>query len=162
IADQHGLKLLEDAAHCVEGRRSGVGPGQLGDAACFSFYATKNLTCGEGGAVATNDADLAERLAVLRLHGMDRSAANRYTGQYKRWDMIDLGWKANMSNLDAALLLPQLPGIDERLARREAIALRYEQAIADLDGLQAQQIPANTRAARHLFTVLTPAGQRDA
>lgn len=158
IADRHGLKILEDAAHCVEGRRNGIGVGQSGDAACFSFYATKNLTSGEGGAVATNDAALAERLAILRLHGMDRSAANRYSGAYKHWDMSELGWKANLSNIDAALLLPQVPGIDARLARREEIARRYEAAIAGMDGLSVQRIPADCRPARHLFTVLCGTG----
>lgn len=161
IANRHGLRVLEDAAHCVEGRRDGIGVGQTGDAACFSFYATKNLTCGEGGAAATNDAELSERLAVLRLHGMDRSAADRHSGAYRHWDMTELGWKANLSNLDAALLLPQLAGIEARLARREQIARRYELAVADLPGLQVQHVPPDVRSARHLFTVLTPAGRRD-
>jgi len=161
IADRHGLRILEDAAHCVEGRRDGTGPGGLGDAAAFSFYATKNLTCGEGGAVATRDESLADRLAVLRLHGMDKSAANRHGGRYAHWDMTELGWKANLSNLDAALLLPQLPGVESRLQRREAICRRYEAAIAELDGLSVQEIPAGARSARHLFTILTPPGRRD-
>lgn len=161
IADRRGLRLLEDAAHCVEGRRDGVGVGQVGDAACFSFYATKNITCGEGGAAATNAVELAERLAVLRLHGMDRSAAHRHSGAYRHWDMTELGWKANLSNLDAALLLPQLAGIEARLSRREEIARRYEEAVAELPGLRSQLVPSGARSARHLFTVLTPAGQRD-
>lgn len=161
IADRHGLKVLEDAAHCVEGRRDGVGVGQVGDAAAFSFYATKNLTCGEGGAIATNDEALADALMVLRLHGMDKSAADRHQGTYKHWDMTALGWKANLSNLDAALLLPQLAGIEWRLARREAICRRYELAVAELPGLAIQRIPCDAHSARHLFTVLTPSGMRD-
>jgi len=161
IAKERDLLILEDAAHCVEGRRDGAGVGQLGDAACFSFYATKNLTCGEGGAVVTNDTRLAERLAILRLHGMDRTAAQRYSGAYRHWDMIDLGWKSNMSNLDAALLLPQLAGVEQRLERREHIARQYEAAIAKLPGLQVQHLPSAARSARHLFTVLAPSGLRD-
>src|SRR5262249_39453218 len=74
IADRHGLRIIEDAAHCIEGMRDGVRPGELSDAACFSFYATKNLTCGEGGAITVNDDALAERLKLLRLHGMTRTA----------------------------------------------------------------------------------------
>src|SRR5205823_9801106 len=67
IANHHGLFIVEDAAHCIEGTRDGVRPGLLGDTACFSFYATKNLTCGEGGAVVCNDDALLEKLRLLRL-----------------------------------------------------------------------------------------------
>src|SRR5207244_7672110 len=83
IADRHGLFVVEDAAHCVEGLRDGVRPGELGDTACFSFYATKNLTCGEGGAVVTDDPALAERLRLLRLHGMTKTAADRHRDAYQ-------------------------------------------------------------------------------
>src|SRR5262249_10465681 len=65
IADRHGLAVVEDAAHCIEGVRDGVKPGQLGDFACFSFYATKNMTCGEGGALVTNRSDLIDKLRLL-------------------------------------------------------------------------------------------------
>src|SRR5207247_3611654 len=119
IADRHGLHLIEDAAHCIEGMRDGVRPGELGDAACFSFYATKNLTCGEGGAVATNRQDVAEAIRGLRTHGMSTNAAQRYTGRYQHWDMVDLGYKANMFDIQAALLINQLPRLAGQLERRE-------------------------------------------
>ncbi|HEX6513902.1 MAG TPA: DegT/DnrJ/EryC1/StrS family aminotransferase, partial [Chloroflexota bacterium] len=98
IADRHKLFIVEDAAHCVEGTRDGIRPGELGDTACFSFYATKNLTCGEGGAVVTDDSELAERLRLLRLHGMTKNAFDRYREGYQHWDMVMLGWKYNMDN----------------------------------------------------------------
>lgn len=82
LADRHGLAIVEDCAHCVEGERDGVRPGQLSDAACFSFYATKNLTCGEGGAVVTDRDDLFEKLRLLRLHGMTKTAADRHRDGY--------------------------------------------------------------------------------
>ena len=107
IADKHRLRLIEDAAHCIEGVRDGVRPGDLSDAACFSFYATKNLTCGEGGAITVNDAKLAERLKLLRLHGMTRMGHESAREGYRHWDMVLMGWKYNMSNVEAALLLPQ-------------------------------------------------------
>ena len=78
LADRYGVRVLEDSAHCVEGARDGIRPGQLGDAAAFSFYATKNLTSGEGGAAVTDDEALAERLRVIRLHGMSKSAVDRH------------------------------------------------------------------------------------
>jgi UDP-4-amino-4-deoxy-L-arabinose-oxoglutarate aminotransferase len=112
IADEHGLVVIEDAAHCVEGMRDGIKPGTLSDAAIFSFYATKNLACGEGGAVVTNHTPLAEKLRLLRLHGMSQSALDRYHSHYQHWDMKILGHKCNMSDLQAALLLPQLERLE--------------------------------------------------
>jgi UDP-4-amino-4-deoxy-L-arabinose-oxoglutarate aminotransferase len=162
LADQYQLKIIEDAAHCLEGQRDGVGVGQLGDAVCFSFYATKSITCGEGGAIGVMDATLATQLRKLALHGMSRSAADRYQGHYQHWDMELLGWKYNLSNIQAALLLPQLPLVDERLARREAISQRYETAFAKLPGISYPQVLPGTKSARHLFTIWVDSAQRDA
>ncbi|MBF0427057.1 MAG: DegT/DnrJ/EryC1/StrS family aminotransferase [Magnetococcales bacterium] len=161
LADQHGLALIEDAAHCVEGERDGVRPGQLGDAACFSFYATKNLCAGEGGAVATNREELAERLLLCRSHGMNKAAADRHHGLYQHWDMVCLGQKANMFDIQAALLLPQLPKIAHHWQRRCAIAAAYESAFAGLSGVTLHHAPRDSRHARHLFTILVPAESRD-
>jgi len=108
IADTYGLFVIEDAAHCVEGSREGVGPGVLGDTACFSFYATKSLSCGEGGALVTDHDALAEKLRLLSLHGMSKTAADRHREGYQHWDMEIPGWKYNMSNIQAAFLLPQM------------------------------------------------------
>ena len=153
LADRHGLRVVEDAAHCVEGGRDGVRPGALGDAACFSFYATKSLTSGEGGALVTRDAALAERVRLLRLHGMTSSAADRERHGYRPWDMIALGWKYNMDNLQAALLLPQLPRVAANHARRTALAARYREALRALEGLRLPAVRGTTRHAWHLFAV---------
>jgi UDP-4-amino-4-deoxy-L-arabinose-oxoglutarate aminotransferase len=161
IADRHGLKVLEDCAHAFESMRDGVRPAQLGDAACFSFYATKNVACGEGGAIALRDADLNEKLKLLRLHGMSKSAYDRYTGTYKHWDMVELGYKANMFDLQAALLLPQFPGIAERLERRERLAAVYDAELADTPGVERPAVKAGSRHARHLYTVWVPDARRD-
>lgn len=161
IADRHGLKVVEDCAHAFESTRDGTQPAQLGDAACFSFYATKNVACGEGGAIATRDAALSEQLKLLRLHGMSKSAYDRYTGTYKHWDMVELGYKANMFDLQAALLLPQFPGIAERLARRERIAQIYDAELASIPGVERPVVKPNSRHARHLYTVWVPAERRD-
>ena len=161
IAQAHGLKVIEDSAHAVESIRDGYRSGNLADAACFSFYATKNLSCGEGGAVAVNDPAVDDRLRLLRLHGMSKSAADRYHGRYQHWDLELLGYKANMSNLQAALLLPQLDLLDERLKRREQIARRYEEAFAEVDGIDFPRVPEGAVSARHLFTIWVPEGRRD-
>src|ERR1035441_1152284 len=114
IADAHGLFIVEDSAHGIEIEREGIRPGQLGDAAVFSFYATKNVTSGDGGAVATRDAKMAERLRRLRNHGMGKAATERHTGLYQHWDLVELGYKANLTDLDAALLRPQLAHVEEK------------------------------------------------
>jgi UDP-4-amino-4-deoxy-L-arabinose-oxoglutarate aminotransferase len=161
IADRHGLAVIEDCAHCIEGERDGVRPGQLGDVACFSFYATKNLACGEGGAVASRHQRLLERMRLLRTHGMNKEAANRYTATYQHWDMLELGYKGNMFDVQAALLLPQTRHVEERLRQREAICQRYEAGF-DAAGVAYPKVPPNTRSARHLFTIWTEPERRDA
>lgn len=161
IADRHGLALVEDAAHCVEGSRDGHRPGQLGDAACFSFYATKTLTCGEGGAIAVRDPELAERLRRIRLHGMSKNAADRYRGRYEHWDMVELGWKANLTNIQAAMLRPQLSRLEGRRRRRDQIAHVYDATIDALDGVDRPIVPAGVVPARHLYTAWIADGRRD-
>ena len=162
IADQHGLYVIEDAAHCLEGIRDGVKPGELGDTACFSFYATKNLTCGEGGALVTKDRELADKLRLLRLHGMTKTAADRHREGYQHWDMTVLGWKYNMDNIHAALLLPQMDRIEQNWSKRDAVARLYEGLLADCPGLSVPKTHPHVRHARHLFPVFVEGGGRDA
>jgi UDP-4-amino-4-deoxy-L-arabinose-oxoglutarate aminotransferase len=161
IADKYNLKIIEDAAHCLEGVRDGFRPGQLGDAVCFSFYATKSITCGEGGAIGVRDENLVDLIKKLSLHGMSRSAADRYHGRYQHWDMEFVGWKYNLSNVQAALLIPQLARVEEYLARREEISKRYEKAFMDLPGISFPKVLANTKSARHLFTIWVDPQIRD-
>ena len=161
LARKHELKLIEDSAHCLEARRGLVRPGSHGDCACFSFYATKNITCGEGGALATNDGQLAERVRRLSLHGMTTSAYDRYGKQYRHWDMPEWGWKYNLDNIRAALLLPQIARLDERWRRRLEIAERYESALAGVVGVDYPRVEQPTWSARHLFTILVDPGRRN-
>lgn len=161
IADKYDLTVIEDAAHCIEGRRDGVGVGILGDAACFSFYATKNITAGEGGAVVTDSRAKAELLKMLRLHGIDKSAGDRYTKKYRHWDMPLLGWKYNMDNIQAAMLTGQLARIDKLWKRREKIAQRYEMAFGDIHGIKLMKNAPGSRHARHMFTIQVSAKKRD-
>jgi len=161
IADRHGLRIIEDAAHCIEGERDGVRPGQLSDAACLSFYATKNLTCGEGGAIVSNDTALTERLRLLRLHGMTKTAYDRSREGYQHWDMVTLGWKYNMDNIHAALLLPQMDRLDATWRKREEVAQRYQALLAEVPGLTWPQTLPGVKHAHHLFPVWIVNGRRD-
>ena len=161
VADTHGLRLIEDAAHCIEGIREGVRPAQLSDAACFSFYATKNLTCGESGAIAVKDRELAERLNLIRLHGMTRMAKESAREGYRHWDMVLMGWKYNMSNIEAALLVPQFERMEAKLAGRHALADRYAQAFAGMDGIAVPCSRPDSVHARHIFTIWCDGCARD-
>jgi len=172
IADDKGLFIVEDSAHGVEIERDGVRPGDLGDAAVFSFYATKNMTSGDGGAIATQHASLAERLRRLRNHGMGKAATERHAGPYQHWDLVELGYKANLTDLDAALLRPQLPHLEEKRERREQIARRYESMLRErIEDLRRPPVTVHRvpwlierrgRSSHHLFTLHAWPGERDA
>lgn len=161
IADGHGLIVIEDAAHALEAERDGVRPGQASEAACFSFYPTKSITSGEGGAVVINAPEIAESLKRLRLHGMDLSAVDRYAKRYQHWDAEALGWKYNMNNIQAALLLPQLGQVERRWRRREDICHRYEAAFAGVPGLDFPRALPGSKSGRNLFTIWVGAERRD-
>jgi UDP-4-amino-4-deoxy-L-arabinose-oxoglutarate aminotransferase len=172
IADQHGLFLVEDSAHGVEIERDGVRPGDLAEAAVFSFYATKNITCGDGGAVVTRDPKIADRLRRLRNHGVSKAAAERHGGPYRHWDLVELGYKANLTDLDAALLRPQLQTIESKRDARQRIVERYEGRLREqlVDVLSppptVNRVPwlveRRGLSSHHLFTIHTWPGERDA
>lgn len=172
IADRHHLFVIEDSAHGVEMERDGVRPGDLSDAAVFSFYATKNLTCGDGGAITTRDARIAERLRRLRNHGVSKAATERHGNAYQHWDLAELGYKANLTDLDAALLRPQLPRLDAKRALREEVAIRYESRLRERVADMRSPPPAGHRvpwlierrgrSTHHLFTIHARPGERDA
>ncbi|HXN30992.1 MAG TPA: DegT/DnrJ/EryC1/StrS family aminotransferase, partial [Polyangiaceae bacterium] len=172
IADARGLFILEDSAHGIEMERDGVRPGDLGDAAVFSFYATKNVTSGDGGAIVTRDARMAERLRRLRNHGVSKTASDRHGGLYQHWDLLEVGYKANLTDLDAALLRPQLASVEGKRERREQIARRYESLLRERVADTASPAPTvhgvpwlvegRGRSSHHLFTIHTWPGDRDA
>lgn len=161
IADRHDLTIIEDSAHCIEGERDGIRPGQLGDVSCFSFYATKNITSGEGGAIATRHRAIADRVKSLRMHGMSKEAIDRYAGRYQHWDMIECGWKYNMDNIQAALLLPQLRKINDYWTKRKQLYDTYINAISPLSNVAYPGIVNGAKSAYHLFTILVDRTKRD-
>jgi UDP-4-amino-4-deoxy-L-arabinose-oxoglutarate aminotransferase len=155
------IAIIEDCAHSFEAKLNGERPGKYSDAAIFSFYATKNVTCGEGGAIITNDSNLFERITQSILHGMSAGAADRFkAGQYKHWGMDYLGTKANLPDLLACFLPEQIRTIDERLSLREKIAQRYEKALADLDISIPLSSPGIIHS-HHLFPIHVGTNCRD-
>jgi len=162
VADRHGLVIIEDAAHCIEAVRDGLRPGELGHCACLSFYATKNITCGEGGMLVSRDADFVARARCISCHGIDRSANDRYGKAYQHWDMPMFGWKYNLDNIRASLLLPQIPKMDAWSARREELSLRYMAQLEGIPGVDFPRLAANSRSAHHLQTAWVAPELRDA
>ena len=161
IADKYTLRIIEDAAHAVEASREGIRVGQLSDTVCFSFYATKNITSGEGGAVSTDNEALADSLKMLRLHGIDRGAADRYTQRYQHYDMPLLGWKYNMDNIQGALLIGQIGRIENLWLRRNILWKLYEEELGSVKEVRILSTLPGVKHARHLFTVLVPPDRRD-
>lgn len=155
IADRADLVLIEDAAHAVETVAAGEKVGTTADFSCFSFYATKNLTTGEGGMLTTASAAGADFARIAALHGMSRNAWNRYgKGGSPHYDVVMPGFKYNMMDLQAAIGLHQLAKLHRHLARREAIWSLYDQALNGLPVIRPEPAAAGDVHARHLYTIL--------
>ncbi len=161
LAKENNLVCIEDAAHCIEGTRENYGPASLSDAACFSFYATKNVTCGEGGCIATNSLEMANKLRSLRSHGVSKMAFDRHKEGYSHWDLKTLGWKYNLDNLHASILRPQLPLIKNKLKQRENAAHYYQKLLKDIQEVNLIAIDENVIHARHLFPIRVSSNYRD-
>lgn len=155
-----GVPVIEDAAHALGASdERGLVAGQGSVAACFSFYATKNLTCAEGGALVTEDESLANFARSFRLHGLSRDAYARYSpGSTAAYDLVSPGIKANLPDLLAALARSQLERYGELQARRRALVRRYRSNLATLDGLRCVPEQLDEDGADHLMMVVLPKG----
>jgi dTDP-4-amino-4,6-dideoxygalactose transaminase len=155
VARDRQLLVIEDCAHAIETTFAGRHMGTFGRLGCFSFYATKNLTTGEGGMITTDDEALATRLRVLALHGMSGDAWKRFSDEgYRHYQVIEAGFKYNMMDLQAAIGIHQLHRLEANWLRRREIWNAYQQAFAALPlELPAPAAP-NTRHGYHLYTVL--------
>jgi len=155
LADGHGLRVIEDAAHCVDAAVDGRRIGAIADYTAFSFYSTKNLATGEGGMVTLGSAEDADWMRVAALHGLSRDAWARYApGAPAQYDVVMPGFKYNMMDLQAALGLAQLARLDAMQAHRAALWARYEQGLASLPVGRPAPIPNGWTHARHLYTVI--------
>jgi len=153
IARRHGLRVIEDCAHAIEAAYRGRAAGTMGDAGCFSFYPTKNIATCDGGMVITSDHALHERVKVLSLHGMTADAWSRFVGGPSGYEVVAAGFKYNMTDVAAALALPQLEVVEERWKRRAEIWRAYDARLAGL----ALRLPASVESgSRHAFHLYTP------
>jgi dTDP-4-amino-4,6-dideoxygalactose transaminase len=155
IADRHGLVVIEDAAHAIGAEWDGARIGSHGNLAAFSFYVTKNMTTIEGGALATDEEAIAEEVERLALHGLSSGAWQRYTDAgFEHYETVKPGYKYNMTDVQAALGIHQLPELDGWIERRAEAWDRYGELLAGLP-LELPAAPApGTRHARHLYQVL--------
>lgn len=154
IAARYRLKVIEDAAHAFPSRYQGKMIGTVGDITCFSFYATKTITTGEGGMITTEDPDLAARMRLLSLHGISRDAWKRYTSEGSwRYDIEAVGYKYNLTDLQAAIGIAQLRKCEVLLARRAALAARYTMNLSSLDAFATPAAPLHVQNAWHLYVL---------
>ncbi len=155
IAERHNLKLIEDCAHAIETEYKGRKAGTFGDFGCFSFYVTKNITTGEGGMILSRKQEDADRLKILALHGMSKDAWKRFGDSgYKHYQVVEVGFKYNMMDLQAAIGIHQMERITPYWKRREQIWQRYNEAFADLPITLPSEPEPDTIHAYHLYTIL--------
>lgn len=154
IARKHGLFVIEDAAHAVPAWYKNRKIGTIGDITCFSFYATKSLTTGEGGMATTANDEWADRMRMLRLHGISRDAWKRYTKEGSwYYEVIEPGFKYNMTDIQAALGLAQLRKVEWMWQKRKDIALRYAKALESIPAVEAPTLKDDRESAWHLYVI---------
>lgn len=154
IAHARGITVIEDAAHAFPTRVADRMIGSIGDITCFSFYATKTLTTGEGGMLTTARDDWADRVRVMSLHGISKDAWKRYTAEGSwYYEIVAPGYKYNLTDIASALGLVQLERADELLVRRRAIARRYLEAFASCDAIETLDHGDFDAHAWHLFVI---------
>ena len=158
LADRRGLLLLEDAAHAAGSRLHGRHLGSFGTAGGFSFFSNKNLAVGEGGMITTEDDALAERVRVLRSHGMTSLSWDRHRGHATEYDVVALGFNYRIDEPRAALGLRRLERLDEENRRRARLDARYREALAELGVVCALPPLEGLTPSHHLFTIVLEEG----
>jgi len=155
LARSRNLGVIEDAAHAIEAVYHGRHIGTIGDAACYSFYVTKNIVTGEGGMVTTGDDAWAEKIQTYGLHGLSKGAWKRYSDEgFVHYQVLYPGFKYNMTDMQAALGIHQLARVAEYAAIRKSIWRQYDEAFADLPVTTPAPEEPGTTHARHLYTLL--------
>jgi dTDP-4-amino-4,6-dideoxygalactose transaminase len=154
IARRHGLKVIEDAAHALPARYGGQLVGTLGDITCFSFYATKTITTGEGGMITTSNDQYAERMRMMSLHGISKDAWKRYTAEGSwYYEVLFPGYKYNLTDIAAAIGIEQLKKCAWFWERRQHIAATYDRAFADLPEIIRPSCRKDVQHAWHLYVI---------
>ena len=152
LARVHHLRVVEDAAHALPSEYRGRRVGQISEFTCFSFYATKTLTTGEGGMITTHNPEAAERMRFMRLHGIERDAWKRYRGNGSWfYEVLEAGFKYNLTDFQSAMGLVQLAKSDSMRVAREAIAQRYTDAFSSREELVIPTVREDRGTSWHLY-----------
>jgi dTDP-4-amino-4,6-dideoxygalactose transaminase len=152
LAQRHHLRVIEDAAHALPSEYRGKRIGQISEFTCFSFYATKTLTTGEGGMVTTENPAAVERIRLMRLHGIERDAWKRYRSEGSwRYEVLEAGFKYNLTDIQSAIGLVQLKKCDAMWQARQTIARRYTEAFSRFDELVHPEIRSDRNTSWHLY-----------
>jgi dTDP-4-amino-4,6-dideoxygalactose transaminase len=160
LAEGHGAVVIEDAAHAPGSRLGARMCGTVGAIGCFSFFSNKNLPVGEGGMVVTDDPELAERLRLLRSHGMTTLTWDRHRGHASGYDVVTHGFNYRLDELRAAIGLVQLAALDDENAARAAIAARYRDALHGNHGIELAFVErlGESASSHHIAVALLPEG----
>ena len=154
IAQAYNLRVIEDAAHALPARYNGKTVGSIGESTCFSFYATKNITTGEGGMLTTDNPEYAARARMMSLHGLSRDAWNRYSAEGSwYYEILSPGFKYNLTDIAAALGLAQLKKCDRFWKTRERYAALYHEGFRDMPEIVCPQAPSHVQHAWHLYVI---------
>jgi len=154
IAREHNLIIIEDAAHALAAEYNSEKIGNVGDITVFSFYATKNMTTGEGGMVTTNNSEFEKKIRLLSLHGLSRDAWKRYMNEGSwYYEIIDSGYKYNMSDIQAAIGLHQLSKLDRLQKVREKYVQMYNDGFKDISEIMVPPQAENSKHAWHLYVI---------
>jgi dTDP-4-amino-4,6-dideoxygalactose transaminase len=153
VARRHELHVIEDCAHAIEATDCGRPAGLMGEAGCFSFYPTKNIATCDGGMVITRNQALHEHVKVLSLHGMTADAWSRFVGGPTGYEVVEAGFKYNMTDVAASIALPQLERVESHWTQRERIWNAYNERLA---GLPLQLPVATAAESRHAYHLYTP------
>jgi perosamine synthetase len=152
LARAYHLRVIEDAAHALPSEYQGKRVGQISEFTCFSFYATKTLTTGEGGMITTNNSAAADRMRLMRLHGIGRDAWKRYCAEGSWfYEVLEAGFKYNLTDFQAAIGLVQLARCDALRQARQAIAQRYSRAFSSSDELIVPTVKPGRQTSWHLY-----------
>jgi len=154
IAKKYNLFIIEDAAHAIPASYKKRKVGTIGDMTCFSFYATKPLTTGEGGIVTTENDEWAEKIKILRLHGISNDAWKRYTNEGSwYYEVVEAGYKYNMTDIQAALGIAQLNKVDWMWEKRKEISDKYTEAFKSLHEVITPYVKDDRQSAWHLYVL---------
>lgn len=161
IISGKNIFIIEDAAHALDAEIDNIKPGQVSDVAIFSFYATKVITSGEGGAIITNNNELASKLKKYRNHGITKSAFQRHVLKYEHYDMEFLGYKYNLTDIQASLLVNQLDLVEQRWKLRKQLWEYYDIKFSSVKNVERPKIVSKSKHSYYLYTIWVPQEKRD-